>query len=125
MDNKNIILAVIVVLIIVVIGIAAYSLSDQGQYVKNATDNLTKNTNNSLNITKDTSNNNTNNSTVGNQTNKTLNDTNKTNKTYKVYDPQIDGYVDVIGEKYDTEFNKWYTYDADGVRYYNTRIKNQ
>ena len=25
-------------------------------------------------------------------------------------------------EKYDEEVNRWYTYDEDGVRYYNTRI---
>ena len=28
----------------------------------------------------------------------------------------------VIGEKFDQEVNRWYTYDQDGVRYYNTRI---
>ena len=31
-------------------------------------------------------------------------------------------FMTVIGEKYDDEVNRWYTYDEDGVRYYNTRI---
>jgi hypothetical protein len=31
--------------------------------------------------------------------------------------------VTVIGEGYDDEVDRWYTYDTDGVRYYNTRIK--
>ena len=51
------------------------------------------------------------------RTNMTIN-----NNTYKVYNPQSDSYVAVIGEKYDDEVNRWYTYDEDGVRYYNTRI---
>ena len=46
-----------------------------------------------------------------------------TNETYRVYNPQSDSYVTVIGEGYDAEVDRWYTYDTDGVRYYNTRIK--
>ena len=57
--------------------------------------------------------------------NSTLNMTNNltnNNTPYKVYNPQSDSYVPVIGEKFDEEVNRWYTYDEDGVRYYNTRI---
>ena len=51
--------------------------------------------------------------------------TNQTNKTVaKVYNPQTDSYVEVIGEKYDKDVHRWYTYDKDGVRYYNTRINH-
>ncbi|MBR1611279.1 MAG: hypothetical protein IJ672_07360, partial [Methanobrevibacter sp.] len=66
----------------------------------------------------------------GKQTNGTVvgddsprNDTNTSNETYRVYNPQSDSYVTVIGEGYDAEVDRWYTYDTDGVRYYNTRIK--
>ena len=67
----------------------------------------------------------------GKQTNNTTivgddsprNDTNTSNQTYRVYNPQSDSYVTVIGEGYDAEVDRWYTYDTDGVRYYNTRIK--
>lgn len=55
--------------------------------------------------------------------NSTRNDTNTSNETYRVYNPQSDSYVTVIGEGYDAEVDRWYTYDTDGVRYYNTRIK--
>ena len=65
----------------------------------------------------------------GNVTNDTVvgdnskrNDTNTSNSTYRVYNPQSDSYVTVIGEGYDDEVDRWYTYDTDGVRYYNTRI---
>ena len=51
------------------------------------------------------------------------NDTNTSNQTHRVYNPQTDSYVTVIGEGYDAEVDRWYTYDTDGVRYYNTRIK--
>ena len=35
-----------------------------------------------------------------------------------------DFMLTVIGEKYDSGVNRWYTYDKDGVRYYNTRINH-
>ena len=54
--------------------------------------------------------------------NSTRTDLTINNTTYKVYNPQSDSYVPVLGEKYDDEVNRWYTYDEDGVRYYNTRI---
>lgn len=62
-----------------------------------------------------------NNTVVGD--NSKRNDTNTSNQTYRVYNPQSDSYVTVIGEGYDAENDRWYTYDTDGVRYYNTRIK--
>ena len=116
MDNKNIILIAIAVLIIALLGVAAFSLGGNHQEsAKNATDNLTKNTVNQT----DNSTNNT--KVVGD--NSTFNGTNNTtNKTYKVYNPQSDSYVTVIGEKFDNDVHRWYTYDKDGVRYYNTRI---
>ena len=116
MDNKNIILIAIAVLIIALLGVAAFSLGGNRQEsAKNATDNLTKNTvNKTDNATNDTK-------VVGdNSTFKGANNT--TNKTYKVYNPQSDSYVTVIGEKFDNDVHRWYTYDKDGVRYYNTRI---
>ena len=115
METKNIILIAIVVLVIAIIGIIA--LSGQGNNdFKNVTDGLTNITNNTT-------------AKVVNNTTKQVNKTVETaknatkNATYKVYNPQTDSYVTVIGEKYDDEVNRWYTYDSDGVRYYNTRIK--
>ena len=79
---------------------------------------------NATNATKViTANKTVNNTTVVGDNSTRINETNKTNNTtYKVYNPQSDSYVPVIGEKYDDEVNRWYTYDTDGVRYYNTRI---
>ena len=56
MDNKNIILIAIAVLIIALLGVAAFSLGGNHQEsAKNATDNLTKNTvNKTDNATNDT-----------------------------------------------------------------------
>lgn len=110
MELKNIIVIVIAVLIILLVGVGLYVLDNgTGTDFNNITSGL---------------NNVTNNTTVAN---KTVGDNsprvnNTTNTTYKVYNPQTDSYVPVIGEKYDDEVNRWYTYDSDGVRYYNTRI---
>ncbi|WP_407380974.1 hypothetical protein [Methanobrevibacter sp.] len=109
MDNKNYILGAIIVLVVLLIAVGAYIIiNDSGSAPE-------------LNITA--------NNTTANVTNTTTalnNTTNVTpaqnNTTYKVYNPQSDSYVTVIGEKYDDEVNRWYTYDKDGVRYYNTRI---
>ena len=69
--------------------------------------------------------NNTNNTTiVGDNSVLNISALNKTNGTYKIYDPQSDSYVTVIGEKFGNGVNRWYTYDKDGVRYYNTRINH-
>ncbi|MBR0272293.1 MAG: hypothetical protein IJQ68_09970 [Methanobrevibacter sp.] len=108
MDNKNYILAAIIVLVVLLIAVGAYILINDGS----STPELNITVNNTTEVT------NTTNVTVAeNTTNNTANDT-----TYKVYNPQSDSYVTVIGEKYDDEVGRWYTYDEDGVRYYNTRI---
>lgn len=115
MELKNIILIVIAVLVIVLVGVGLYVLDNgTGTDLNNITAGLTNITDNATNVTV-------------NNTNKTVGDNsprvnNTTNATYKVYNPQTDSYVPVIGEKYDDEVNRWYTYDSDGVRYYNTRI---
>ncbi|WP_405303912.1 hypothetical protein [Methanobrevibacter sp.] len=108
MEIKNIILIAIVILVAAVVGIFVFS--GQNSDYKNVTDTLTNITNNTTKVVNDTVN------TINNTTQ------NK-NNTYKVYNPQTDSYVTVIGEKFDEEVNRWYTYDSDGVRYYNTRIK--
>ena len=106
METKNIILIAIAVLVVALIAIVGFGLVDNNSVDLNST-NATNATNmtNTTNITNDTS--------------KNVNDT---NKTYKVYNPQTDSYVEVIGEAYDEDVGRWYTYDTDGVRYYNTRI---
>lgn len=117
MDNKNYILIAIVILVIALAAVAAYIYTSESP----ATDN-TNNTTNRTVINIDKANNT---KIVGDNSTK-LNETsnNTNNTTYKVYVPQTDSYVSVIGEKYDDEVNRWYTYDADGVRYYNTRINH-
>ena len=116
MEIKNIILIAIIILIIAVVGIFVFS-GQQSNDFKNVTDGLSNITNKTVSVdnkTNVTNNTDDSNSTVKNTTDK--------NKTYKVYNPQSDSYVTVIGEKYDDDVNRWYTYDTDGVRYYNTRI---
>ena len=123
MELKNIILIVIAILVIVLVGVGIYVLDNGHNDLSNVTNALNNTDKNATNTTVA-------NSTDTNKTNKTVgdnsprNDTNKTNKTYKVYNPQSDSYVTVIGEKYDSDVNRWYTYDVDGVRYYNTRINH-
>ena len=122
MDKNKILLAVIAILVIALIVLGAYIITtDSNRLVElNVTsENTTDNTTDVIMIDKD-----------GKQTNGTVvgddsprNDTNTSNETYRVYNPQSDSYVTVIGEGYDAEVDRWYTYDTDGVRYYNTRIK--
>lgn len=114
METKNLILVVIAILVLVLVAVAAYIyVSDSAQ-----ANNIANNTTNKTVINIDKANNTT---VVGD--NSVRNDTNNANNTtYKVYNPQSDSYVPVIGEKYDDEVQRWYTYDSDGVRYYNTRI---
>ncbi|MDO5859892.1 hypothetical protein [Methanobrevibacter sp.] len=122
MELKNIILVVIVILIVALIGVGAFVLNgDSNIGLNNITSNTTDNNSGStiLNINTNST---TNNTTVVGDNSPRENTTNTTNTSYKVYVPQSDKYVDVIGEKYDAEVNRWYTYDTDGVRYYNTRI---
>ena len=111
METKNILLIVIVILVAALIGLAAYiymsdSTPDVNTIAENNTTNTSVDTNKSDVIMIDNN--------TGNNTN---------NTTYRVYNPQSDSYVTVIGEGYDAEVDRWYTYDTDGVRYYNTRIK--
>ena len=121
MERKNILLIVIVVLVVAVLAVAAFSLSNPLKEVRNATDNITSNFTTSIGDMKKNVNN-TNDTVVGDNSKLDNNTINASNKTYKVYNPQSDSYVDVIGEKFDEGVNRWYTYDKDGVRYYNTRI---
>ncbi len=126
METKNIILIAIGILVIALIAVGIYSFSETGNLnVLNATND--SNTTNFIDIgtinandTNDT--NNTNDTVVGDNSPRENATGNSSNATYKVYNPQSDSYVPVIGEKFDEEVNRWYTYDADGVRYYNTRI---
>lgn len=124
MENKNIILIAIAVLVIILIIVGAFIITGDG----NSSDV-------NLNITNDTAKTNVsepnpimidedgkteNGTVVGDDSPR--NDTNTSNETYRVYNPQKDEYVTVVGEGYDEEVDRWYTYDTDGVRYYNTRI---
>lgn len=120
MEKKNIILAVIAILIIAIVAIGLYSFVNDGSIVD--TINITDNNNNTtdfVNVTDTVDVNNT--TVVGDNSPNTQNTTDNTTD-YKVYNPQSDSYVSVIGEAYDDEVDRWYTYDTDGVRYYNTRI---
>ena len=114
-DKKNIILIAIVILVIALAAVAAFIYTSDSQ---NAVTNTTNKTENKTVLDADK----VNTTIVGDNSTRTDNNTNNTNTTYKVYNPQSDTYVPVIGEKFDQEVNRWYTYDQDGVRYYNTRI---
>ena len=123
MDKNKIILAAIIVLVIALIVLGAYIIFSNGDQAS-VNDNVTiqnKSDNNTTVIMIDEQGNVTNDTAIGN--NSVKNNNNTTNQTYRVYNPQSDSYVTVIGEAYDDEFDRWYTYDTDGVRYYNTRIK--
>ncbi|MBQ6100239.1 MAG: hypothetical protein IJL02_10325 [Methanobrevibacter sp.] len=113
LDKKNIILVAIVILVIALVAVAAYVYTSDNTAMDITNNTTTKTV---INIDK------ANDTVVGDNSTR-VNETNNTNATYKVYNPQSDSYVTVIGEKFDEEVNRWYTYDEDGVRYYNTRIK--
>ena len=126
MDNKNILLIGIIILVIALIAVGAYISMTENQH-GNPLSNATNQTNGTVNNTTDAImideiGNVTNDTVVGD--NSPRNDTNTSNSTYRVYNPQSDSYVTVIGEGYDDEVDRWYTYDTDGVRYYNTRINH-
>ena len=124
METKNIILIVIAILVIALVAVGAFVLTNNGEKTVadvNATQNNDTNNTTSNVIMIDKEGNVANGTIVGD--NSTRNDTNTSNETYRVYNPQSDSYVTVIGEGYDAEVDRWYTYDTDGVRYYNTRIK--
>lgn len=131
MEKNNIILIAIGILVIALLCIGAYSIFSNGNGVANVVSHANDTDNNNkttdfiqVNDTVDEKflNNYEDNATkmIGDHTPR--NGTNNTNQTYKVYNPQSDSYETVIGEKFDSEVNRWYTYDEDGVRYYNTRI---
>ena len=122
METKNIILIAIAILVVALIAIGAYIIvtdSNSDAVIANTTANNTAN--NTTDVIMIDENGNVTNNTVGD--NSPRNDTNTSNATYRVYNPQSDSYVTVIGEGYDDDVDRWYTYDTDGVRYYNTRIK--
>jgi uncharacterized protein (UPF0333 family) len=120
-DKRNIILIAIAILVVALVAVGAYIIAtgsnDTGIDLSNDTANDTTDV-----IMIDENGNVTNDTVVGD--NSTRNDTNTSNATYRVYNPQSDSYVTVIGEGYDDEVDRWYTYDTDGVRYYNTRINH-
>lgn len=118
MEKKNIILIAIVVLVIALIAVAAYIYTSDNNAIEEVVNNTLKTENKTVIDVDDAEN-----ATIVGDNSTRANETgNDTNQTYKVYNPQSDSYVDVIGEKYDADVNRWYTYDTDGVRYYNTRI---
>ncbi len=121
MDRNKIVLIAIAILVIALLALGAYIITSNGGN-GSVNDNVTvnKSSNNSSIVMIDEKGNVTNDTVVGD--NSTRNNTNTTNQTYRVYNPQTDSYVTVIGEAYDDEVDRWYTYDTDGVRYYNTRI---
>lgn len=123
MKTQNIILIAIAILVIALVGVGIYSFTS-GDNVLNTT--LNNNTTDFINIGTINANdtNNTNNTTVVGDNSPRQNETGNNTTVYKVYVPQTDSYVPVIGEKFDDEVNRWYTYDAEGVRYYNTRINH-
>lgn len=128
MEKNKIILIAIAVLVIALLAVGAYLVTNNSHNasVNNATvanntsNNTTANdTNNVIMIDKEGKD--SNNTVVGD--NSPRHDNNTNNTTARVYNPQTDSYVTVVGEGYDVEVDRWYTYDTDGVRYYNTRIK--
>jgi flagellar basal body-associated protein FliL len=130
MKTKNIILIAIIILVIALIAVGAYIFINNGNaninnIIPNATsdDNATNTSDVIMIDEKGNVENATDNATAVVGDNTPRNETNTTNETYQVYNPQTDSYETVIGEGYDAGVDRWYTYDTDGVRYYNTRIK--
>ena len=132
MKTTNIILIAIAILVIALVAVGIYSFTSNDGELNIANVTLDNNTTDFIDIgtinANDTNGTNTTNDTtvVGDNSprDNITNDTAKNNGTYKVYVPQTDSYVEVIGEEFDSEVNRWYTYDAEGVRYYNTRINH-
>ena len=121
MDRNKIVLIAIAILVIALLALGAYIITtNNGNGSVNDNVTVNKSNNNSTIVMIDEKGNVTNDTVVGD--NSTRNTNNTTNQTYRVYNPQTDSYVTVIGEAYDDEVDRWYTYDTDGVRYYNTRI---
>lgn len=124
MKTTNIILIAIAILVVALVAVGIYSVYDGNNNILdnvNITNPLDNNTTDVVDVDNMTNTTNTTEPIVVGD-NSTRTDLTINNTTYKVYNPQSDSYVTVIGEKYDEEVNRWYTYDEDGVRYYNTRI---
>ena len=125
MKTTNIILIAIAILVIALVAVGLYSVYDGNTDILdnvNITNPLDNNTTDVVDVDNMTNMTNVTDSVVVVGDNSTRTDLTINNTTYKVYNPQSDSYVPVIGEKFDDEVNRWYTYDEDGVRYYNTRI---
>ena len=129
MKTTNIILIAIAILVIALVAVGVYTFTNNGGDINILNATLDNNTTDFIDIGTINANdtNDTNNTTIigdnsilENVTGQLGNNT----TVYKVYVPQTDSYVPVIGEKFDDEVNRWYTYDAEGVRYYNTRINH-
>ena len=129
MKTTNIILIAIAILVAALVAVGIYTFTNDGGEINILNATLDNNTTDFIDIgtinandTNDTDNITVvgDNSILDNVTTSFGNNT----TTYKVYVPQTDSYVPVIGEEFDEEVNRWYTYDADGVRYYNTRINH-
>lgn len=125
MEQNNIILIAIAILVIALIAVGAYMVTSNTDApvnnvtVANHTEKVNNGSADAIMIDKEGKP--INDTVVGD--NSPRNDTNTSNATYRVYNPITDSYVTVVGEGYDAECDRWYTYDTDGVRYYNTRIK--
>ena len=129
MKTTNIILIAIAILVIALVAIGIYTFTNDGGDINILNATLDNNTTDFIDIGTINADdiNDTNNTTIVGDNSILENVTGQlgNNTTvYKVYVPQTDSYVPVIGEKFDDEVNRWYTYDADGVRYYNTRINH-
>ena len=129
MKTTNIILIAIAILVIALVAVGIYTFTNNGGDIDILNATLDNNTTDFIDIGTINANdtNDTNNTTIVGDNSILENVTGQlgNNTTvYKVYVPQTDSYVPVIGEKFDDEVNRWYTYDAEGVRYYNTRINH-
>ena len=122
MTTKEIIL-IILAGCIIAIGIYA-GLTQETQVENNTITNNTTNITNLTNETNDTDNEKTydNSYSSNTQSSKSSSNSQSSSEEYKVYNPQSMDYVNVKGEAYDSESGTWYTYDSNGMRYYNTRI---
>lgn len=119
METKNIILIAIVILVIVLACVGAYIYTNNDSALTETLDSLDHNATDVIEVNDTVE---VNNTTVVGDNSPLENLSENSTSDYKVYNPQSDSYVHVIGEKFDEEVNRWYTYDEDGVRYYNTRI---
>ena len=109
METKDFIIIGLIVLV-AIIGTAFATVTLMSDNTENDNGTVIKNNNT-------TSINNTSTETTSTPTEQSTNEKPNGNG-YEVYVPQGDQYVRMQGEAYDSEVNKWYDYDSDGVRYY-------